>query len=324
MADRCVDFSPGSVFTACMSKPAPFFRGAFTAIVTPFTSNGESVDTDRLTEQIQFQAKGGVAGVVPCGTTGESPTLSEDEHHRVIETAIEVGRPLGLKIIAGCGSNNTQHAIELQRFAHETGADAALQVNPYYNKPSQEGLYRHFMAIADSCDLPICLYNIPGRTGVALTPETVERLAKHANIQAIKEATGSLDSASEIMQRAGRGEMLALLSGDDSLTLPFASVGGVGVVSVVSNIEPKKIGALCAAFNAGKFEDARQMHFDLLPLSRGLLSLDTNPIPVKTAMALLSRDSGAMRLPMCPPSKAVREAIEKMLVTAGLLKHEKV
>ena len=302
-----------------MAKPAPFFRGAFTAIVTPFTSDGEAVDFERLAEQIRFQAEGGVAGIVPCGTTGESPTLGDDEHRQVIETAIEVGRPLGLKIIAGCGSNNTQHAIELQRFAHKAGADAALQVNPYYNKPSQEGLYQHFMAIADSCDLPICLYNIPGRTGVALSPETVEHLAKHPNIQAIKEATGSLDSASEIVNRTGRGEKLALLSGDDSLTLPFASVGGIGVVSVVSNIEPKKISALCSAFNAGKFDEARRLHFDLLPLSRGLLSIDTNPIPVKTAMALLARDSGTLRLPMCPPSKAAREVIEKLLVSAGML-----
>lgn len=305
-----------------MSKPASFFRGAFTAIVTPFTSDGESVDVERLAEQIQFQAREGVTGIVPCGTTGESPTLTEDEHHRVVETAIEFGRSLNLKVIAGAGSNNTAHAIELHRFAHEAGADASLQVNPYYNKPSQEGLYRHFMAIADSCGLPICLYNIPGRTGVALTPETVERLAKHPNIQAIKEATGSLDSASEIMNRTGRGENLALLSGDDSLTLPFASVGGVGVVSVVSNIEPKKITALCNAFNSGKggFDEARRLHFELLPLSRGLLSLDTNPIPVKTAMALLSRDTGALRLPMCPPSKAVRQAIEQLLLSSGVLK----
>ena len=307
-----------------MSKPATFFRGAYTAIVTPFSANGERVDFDRLAEHIKFQSAGGVTGIVPCGTTGESPTLSEDEHHRVIEAAIKVGRPLGLKVIAGCGSNNTHHAIALQRFAHKAGADGALQVNPYYNKPSQEGLYRHFMAIADSCDLPICLYNIPGRTGVALTPETVERLAKHPNIQAIKEATGSLDSASEILNRTGRGEQLVLLSGDDSLTLPFASVGGTGVVSVVSNIEPAKISAMCAAFNGGRFDEARRLHFDLLPLSRGLLSLDTNPIPVKTAMALLSRDSGALRLPMCAPSKAVSQSIEKLLLSAGLLKHATV
>ncbi len=310
-----------TTYTARMPRPASFFQGAFTAIVTPFASDGESIDFERLAEQIKFQAKGGVTGIVPCGTTGESPTLSEVEHHRVIESAIAVGRPLGLKIIAGCGSNNTKHAIELQRFAHKAGADAALQVNPYYNKPSQEGLYRHFMAIADACDLPICLYNIPGRTGVALTPETVERLAKHPNIQAIKEATGSLDSASEIIHRTGRGENLLLLSGDDSLTLPFASVGGVGVVSVVSNIQPAKISALCEAFNAGDWDQARNLHFELLPLSRGLLSIDTNPIPVKTAMALLGRDTGVLRLPMCEPSPAGRDAIGRLLASTGLVKN---
>lgn len=297
-----------------MNKNRLIFHGAFTAIVTPFSSDGSTVDYARLVEHIHFQAEGKVTGIVPCGTTGESPTLSEDEHRSVIETAVETGKPLGLKIIAGAGSNNTQQAIHLQKLAHELGADAALQVNPYYNKPSQEGLFRHFMAIADSCDLSICLYNIPGRTGVALSPETVERLAMHPNIQAIKEATGSLDSASEILARTN----LALLSGDDSLTLPFASVGGVGVVSVVSNIVPEKVGAMCEAFNAGKFDVARKLHFALLPLSRGLLSLDTNPIPVKTAMARLGRDSGALRLPLCPPSKAATEAIEKLLAAQGL------
>lgn len=302
-----------------MAKPASFFQGAFTAIITPFTTDGEAVDFERLSEQIRFQAEGGVAGIVPCGTTGESPTLSHDEHRRVIEHAVAQGRAHGLKVIAGCGSNNTAHAVELQQFAHRAGADAALQVNPYYNKPSQEGLYRHFMAIADSCDLPICLYNIPGRTGVALAPETVERLAKHANIQAVKEATGSLDSASEIINRTGGGANLALLSGDDSLTLPFASVGGAGVVSVVTNIEPGKVSAMCAAFNRGDFREARRLHFELLPLSRGLLSIDTNPIPVKTAMALLARDSGVLRLPMCPPAASGCEAIMKLLRTSGLL-----
>jgi 4-hydroxy-tetrahydrodipicolinate synthase len=295
-------------------KNHTIFKGAFTAIVTPFSEDGAQVDLARLTEHIHFQASGGVTGIVPCGTTGESPTLSEEEHASVIETAIEVGRPLGLKVIAGAGSNNTAHAIHLQRLAQKLGADATLQVNPYYNKPSQEGLYRHFMAIADSSDLPVCLYNIPGRTGVALAPETAERLAKHPNIQAIKEATGSLDSASEILNRTD----LALLSGDDSLTLPFASVGGVGVVSVVSNIVPDKISAMCTAFNAGKWDAARKLHFELLPLSRVLLTLDTNPIPVKTAMKAMGRDTGVLRLPMCSPSKVAAEAIDRLLMSQSL------
>jgi 4-hydroxy-tetrahydrodipicolinate synthase len=290
------------------------FRGAFTAIVTPFTGDGSAVDHARLSEHIHHQAEGHVTGIVPCGTTGESPTLTEDEHKSVVETAIEVGRPLGLKIIAGAGSNSTAHAIHLQKFAKSAGADAALQVNPYYNKPSQEGLYRHFMAIADSCDLPICLYNIPGRSAVALAPETIERLAKHPNIQAIKEATGSIDSASEIKARTN----LALLSGDDSMTIAFASVGGVGVVSVVSNLVPDLVSALCDAFNSGDWDRARQLHFKLLPLSRGLLTLDTNPIPIKAAMEKLGRDTGALRLPMCKANKTVLETIDKLIAQTGL------
>lgn len=290
------------------------FRGAYTALVTPFNADGAAVDHARLVEHIHFQAEGHITGVVPCGTTGESPTLSEDEQRAVIETTIETAKPLGLQVIAGAGSNNTAHAIHMHKFVQEAGADASLQVNPYYNKPSQEGLYRHFMAIADSCDLPICLYNIPGRCAVALAPESIERLAKHPHIQAIKEATGSMDSASEILSRT----KLTLLSGDDSLTLAFASLGGSGVVSVVSNIVPQKIAAFCDAFNSNKWELARKLHFELLPLSRGLLSLDTNPVPLKAAMEKLGRDTGALRLPMCRASKPVIDAIDKLISSQGL------
>jgi 4-hydroxy-tetrahydrodipicolinate synthase len=290
------------------------FRGAYTALITPFSADGSSIDHARLAEHIHFQAEGGVAGIVPCGTTGEAPTLTDEEHRAVIETAIETSKPLGLKVIAGAGSNCTANAIELHKFAKAAGADASLQVNPYYNRPSQEGLYRHFMAIADACDLPVCLYNIPGRAAVALSIETIERLAKHPNIQAIKEASGSLDVSSEIVARTD----LALLSGDDSLTLPIASVGGAGVVSVVSNIVPDRVAALCEAFNSGDWDRAAQLHLDLLPLSRGLLSLDTNPIPVKAAMEILGRDTGAIRLPLCRPNKHVTDAIEKLLLARKL------
>jgi len=291
------------------------FRGAYTAIVTPLSSDGSEIDFDRLEEQIRVQHEGKVSGIVPCGTTGESPTLSDDEQRAVITRAIEVGRPLGLKIVAGAGSNNTAHAVEMHRFAKQAGADASLQVNPYYNKPSQEGLYRHFMTIADSAALPIMLYNIPGRTGVALAPETVARLSKHPNIRAIKEATGSLDSASEILQKSAN---MQLMSGDDSMTLPFASVGGVGVVSVVSNLLPAKVSALCTAFNSGDWKKARQIHFDLFPMAKGLLSLDTNPIPIKTAMRLLGRDTGALRLPMCAPADSVVAKIRQLLDEVGM------
>lgn len=297
------------------ARHGPFSpRGCYTAIVTPFTADGSSVDFDRLEAQIRFQAEGGVSGVVPCGTTGESPTLSEIEHCEVVSRTIATARPLGLTVIAGAGSNNTAHAVHLHTFAAAAGADAALQVNPYYNKPSQEGLYRHFMTIADSADLPIVLYNIPGRSGVALTPATIERLAAHPNIRAIKEATGSLDSASEIVSRCD----LALLSGDDTMTLPFASVGGVGVVSVVSNLLPARVQALCTAFLDDHWTEARTLHLELFGLCRGLLSLDTNPIPVKAAMELLGRDSGVLRLPMCRGSDAMFETVRTLLASAQL------
>lgn len=297
-----------------MSATRIQFKGCYTAIVTPFTPDGRAVDALRLAEHVRFQAQGGVTGIVPCGTTGESPTLTEPEHIAVVETAIKVGRPLGLQVIAGAGSNNTVHAIHLQKLAHALGADAGLQVTPYYNKPSQEGIYRHFMAVADSCDLPVMLYNIPGRSGVAIFPETVERLAQHPNIRAIKEATGSMDSASEIRQRCD----ITVLSGDDSLTLSFAAVGAVGVVSVVSNIVPERVSALCRHANANDFQAARVQHEALFPVSRGLLSLDTNPVPVKAAMALLGRDSGMVRLPMAPASPQVVTRVRDVIRSVGL------
>jgi 4-hydroxy-tetrahydrodipicolinate synthase len=290
------------------------FKGCYTAIVTPFTPDGCGVDLVRLSEHVRFQAQGGVTGIVPCGTTGESPTLQEAEHCSVIETAIRVGRPLGLQIVAGAGSNNTVHAVHLQKLAHSMGADAALQVTPYYNKPSQEGIYRHFMTVADCCSLPIMLYNIPGRSGVAILPETVERLAKHPNIQSIKEATGSMDSASEIRQRCD----ITVLSGDDSLTVAFAAVGAVGVVSVVSNLLPDRVSAMCKHLNANNFAAARAEHDALFPMFRGLLSLDTNPVPLKAAMALLGRDHGVVRLPMAPASKDALVRVQELLRRVGL------
>lgn len=287
----------------------PFF-GVFTALITPFTApDGESVDRARLAEHIRFQAEGGVTGVVPCGTTGESPTLTEAEHRAVVETTIETAKPLGLTAIAGAGSNSTAHAIHLHRMAHAAGADAALHVTPYYNKPSQHGLYAHFSAIADSCGLPIVLYNIPGRTSVALSIETIEKLASHPNIQAVKEATGNVGLASEILERTD----LAVLSGDDPLTLPIGSVGGSGVISVLSNLLPQRVSDMCHAMREGRWDDARVIHEDILPLARALLTLDTNPVPVKTAMARLGRDSGALRLPLAAPSKQVVQSLESVL-----------
>jgi 4-hydroxy-tetrahydrodipicolinate synthase len=296
------------------------FRGCYTAIVTPFTSDGIAVDEARLAEHIAFQADGGVRGIVACGTTGESPTLEDDEHRLVVETAVELGKKCGLQVIAGAGSNCTRHAVELQKLAFELGADAGLQVSPYYNKPSQEGLYRHFMTVADSCPLPVMLYNIPGRCGVAINPETVARLAKHPNIVAIKEATGSMDSASEIRQRCG----ITILSGDDSLTLSFAGCGSAGVVSVVSNLIPSRVQALCDAFLGDRFAEAQEIHRGIFPLAKGLLSLDVNPVPLKAAMRIIGRDSGAVRLPLAEASKETVARIAEILATAGLTKLEAI
>jgi 4-hydroxy-tetrahydrodipicolinate synthase len=291
------------------------FRGAFTAIITPFTAGGEQIDFGRLDRQIADQARGGVTGIVVAGTTGESPTLTHREWENLIRACVDRGRAHGMMVIAGTGSNSTAHAVELQRLAAGLGADATLSVNPYYNKPTQEGLYRHFVTVADAADIPVVLYNIPGRTGVALTPATVERLSRHPNIRACKEATGSTDSASEIAQRCPD---LALLSGDDSMTLPFASVGAVGVVSVVSNLAPAKVVSLCRAFLENRWAEALEVHRALFPLCRACF-LETNPIPVKAAMRLLGRDSGALRLPLTEATPDTGRALHQAMSALGLL-----
>ena len=293
------------------------FHGAFTALITPLTQDGSAIDLDRLETQIEFQSQGGVSGIVLCGTTGESPTLTADEFRAVVERGVTAGKQYDLTVIVGTGSNCTAKAIEAHRFAHAAGADASLQVNPYYNKPSQEGLCRHFEAIADSCDLPIMLYNIPGRTGVALNAATIERLGKHAHIQAIKDATGGLELADETRRRTN----LAILSGDDPLTLPLMSIGAVGVVSVISNIVPDRVAELCRAALRGDWNEARRVHDELLPLARGLLSLDTNPVPVKTAMRLLERDTGAMRLPLCEGGEPVEQGVRQLIASLMNQRH---
>ena len=293
----------------------PRLAGAFTAITTPFSSDGVMIDEGRLAEQIAFQAEGGMTGIVVCGTTGESPTLTEREYRSLVATAVRLAHEHRMLALVGTGSNSTAHAMELQLYAREVGADATLSVNPYYNKPTQEGLYRHFMAIADAADIGVMLYNIPGRSGVALEPSTVERLNAHPHIVANKEATGSTTSASEI---ANRCPGLALLSGDDPMTLPFASVGGVGVVSVISNVLPQRVAALCRAILAGEWAEARRLHDGLLPVCRAMFA-ETNPIPVKAAMAMLGRDTGAVRLPMTPATEATLAGLRTALTGAGLL-----
>ena len=279
-------------------------RGAMTAMVTPFRDG--KVDENRLREQIEFQINAGIDGLVPVGTTGESPTLDFPEHERVIELTVQVARKK-VPVVAGVGGNATTEALELHSFAKKVGADAGLSVNPYYNKPTQEGLYRHFMTLADKVDLPIVLYNIPGRTGVTMSAQTVARLAKHPNIVAIKEATGSLDMASEIMSECD----LPIVSGDDSLTLPLMSIGGVGVISVASNLLPAQIKKMTQLAANGNFAEAAIIHRRLFPLIKSLF-LDGNPVGVKHAMKVAGRDTGELRLPLWEASEATKGTIEKL------------
>jgi len=292
----------------------PLFTGSMTALTTPFKNGQFHVPT--YEQQIQFQIANGTQAIVPVGTTGESPTLSHEEHRLVIETAVRVAKGTGVKVIAGTGSNSTQEAVELTQHAKRVGADGALIVNPYYNKPTQEGLYRHFQAITQAADIPIILYNIPGRTGITMTVPTVARLARDfKSIVAIKEATGSLDQASETLATVPG---LTLLSGDDSLTLPLMAVGGSGVISVASNIIPKQIRQMVDAAAQNNFAAAREIHLRIFPLIKNLF-IETNPIPVKIAMHLLGRDTGELRLPLCDMSPQNKLILRQTLVNAGLL-----
>jgi 4-hydroxy-tetrahydrodipicolinate synthase len=295
-----------------MSRSGASFAGVSVALVTPF-KDGE-VDYATLREQIEFQIAAGTQCLVPTGTTGECPTLSHDEHERVIDFVVQTAAGRA-KVMAGAGSNSTAEALRLSRRAEKAGADATLQVAPYYNKPTQTGMFEHFKRIAEEVALPHCVYNIPGRTGKNIEPETIIRLAEIKNITMVKEATGSLDQASAILGATN----LTLLSGDDSLTLPLLSIGAEGVISVVANIVPRRMLDLVSSFRTGKVDEARQLHHRLFPLCRDMLSLATNPIPIKAAMKLLGRDTGELRLPMTPLSADQERALQKTLVEVGLL-----
>ena len=290
------------------------FAGVTVAIVTPFRS-GE-VDWDELGKLVDWHCEQGTDALAPCGTTGESPTLTHEENERVVAFVCERARGR-VKIMAGTGSNSTSEAIRMTKAAKKAGADGTLQVGPYYNKPTQEGYFRHFAAVAEATDLPVVVYNIPGRTASNILPETLGRMAeKCPTIVAVKEATGSLDQASQVAALSD----LTILSGDDSLTLPLMSIGGKGVVSVVGNIVPRDMMALVKAFAAGKFEDALRWHRKLFPLCRDMLGVATNPIPLKAAMKLLGRGNGEMRLPMCPIDAAGEAKVKQTLINYGLLK----
>lgn len=289
------------------------FAGVSVALVTPF--KGGEIDLESLRQLVDWHVEQGTDCLSPVGTTGESPTLDHTEHERIIAAVVEQARGR-IKVTPGTGSNSTREAIRLTRFAKRAGADGALMVGPYYNKPTQEGYFRHFAAVAEACDLPIVLYNIPGRTASNILPETIARLAEIPSIVAVKEATGSLDQASHIASLCN----LTILSGDDSLTLPLMSIGGRGVVSVVGNLVPRDLKALVSAYDAGNTAEALQWHRRLFTLCRDLLSVSTNPIPVKAAMKLLGRGNGELRLPMCPLDAAGETQIAKTLRDYGLLK----
>ena len=289
------------------------FTGAMVALITPFQDG--VIDFQTLDELIDFQMENGIDAIVPVGTTGESPTLTHEEHKKVIERVVKtVGGQV--PVIAGAGSNSTAEAIELTEFSKKAGADATLQVCTYYNKPTQEGFYQHFKAIAEEVDLPIVLYNIPGRCGgTGLTAETVARLAEIENIVAIKEATGKLDQASEIATSCD----ITIVSGDDSLTLPIASVGGKGVISVVANIVPADVKAMTDLILEGDFASALKWHKKLFALCKNLLSLATNPIPIKAAMSMLNLAPEELRLPMTPMEESKKAILKQTLKDYGLL-----
>jgi 4-hydroxy-tetrahydrodipicolinate synthase len=283
------------------------FSGAFTALVTPF-KNGE-VDVEALEGLVEFQIQQGINGLVPCGTTGEAPALSEEEDRLVVETVVRVaaGR---VPVIAGTGSNSTQMAIKYTRMAEEAGADGSLQVAPYYNKPTQEGLFRHFAAIAESTSLPLVLYNIPGRTSVTISAETMARLSEVPNVVGVKDSTLSMNMISDVRHLCG--EEFDILSGDDPMTLPLMALGGTGVISVASNVAPGAVSDMVGALNSGDWYRGRELHYELLPLFRALF-LEVNPIPVKAAASLLGLCSDEMRLPLVPMSGENLQKLRKVM-----------
>jgi 4-hydroxy-tetrahydrodipicolinate synthase len=294
-----------------MHTRAEKFAGLSVAIVTPFRDG--VIDSVRLREQIEFQVSAGTTCICPVGTTGESPTLTHAEHERVIAESVEAaaGR---LLVMPGTGSNSTAEAVRLTKFAAKAGADAALVVGPYYNRPTQQGIYEHFKAIAEAVEIPICVYNIPARTGRNIEPETIIRLAELPGIAMVKEATGSMDQASQLISATD----LTLLSGDDSMTLPLLAIGGRGVISVVGNLVPADMKQLCDAFDAGDLAAAQALHRRLFGLCRDLLGLASNPIPIKAALAMLGRDTGEVRLPLVPLESGSAHKLRGVLAAYGL------
>lgn len=289
------------------------FKGSMVAIVTPFKKG--KVDEKAMEKLIEWHIKEGTHAIVPCGTTGEASTLDFEEHYRVIEITVKIVNKR-IPVIAGTGANSTDEAIMITKKAEKLGADAALLVTPYYNKPTQEGLFRHYKAVAESTGLPLILYNVPGRTAVNLLPATVARLAEIPNIVGIKEATGDMKQVSEVIRLCG--DKIAVISGDDFTTLPLLALGGKGVISVTANICPKDVAEMYNAWEKGDIEKARQLHYKLEPLNQAMF-IETNPIPVKTALAMMGKIKEEFRLPLCEMSPANKEKLKGVLEKAGLI-----
>ncbi len=289
-------------------------KGAITAIVTPF-KNGQ-LDEEAYRELIELQIKGGIHGLVPCGTTGESPTLSHAEHKRVVEICLDQVKKR-VPVIAGTGSNNTAESLDLTKHAQEAGADAALLITPYYNKPTQEGLYQHYKTLASQTRIPLVVYNVPGRTSVNLLPETMARLAELPNIVGLKDATGDLKQGAQTINLCG--DKITVLSGDDFTTLPLLCVGGLGVISVVSNVAPQDMAGMCNAFFKGDLDGARKLHYKMWPLTEAMF-YETNPVPVKTALKLMGRITGEVRQPLCAMSPANEDKLRQVMQKYGLIK----
>ncbi|WP_348303969.1 4-hydroxy-tetrahydrodipicolinate synthase [Methanothrix sp.] len=287
------------------------YSGVLPAIITPFHED-KSLDEEGLKRNVEYLSKTGIAGMVPCGTTGEAATLTFEEHKRVIEIAVENST---VPVIAGTGSNNTREAVELTCHAAEAGADAALLITPYYNKPNDRGMFEHFKTVAEKCDIPIVLYNVPKRTGIDLKPELVAKLSRIKNIVAIKEASGSLSQLSQIIEQTW-GSDFSVLCGDDDLTLPAMALGAKGVISVVANVAPRKTVAMVDAMMKGDLEKARSLHYELAPLVRAMF-LETNPIPVKTAHKYLGLAGGPLRLPLGEMAADKEKMLKELLVTLG-------
>lgn len=292
-------------------------KGTYTAIVTPFDATG-AVDFDQLRKNVEFQIEGGVDGLVVLGTTGETPTLSETEQEKIILESIKQANRR-VVIMVGTGSNSTHHTVENTKRAKALGADAVLIVTPYYNKPTQEGIFRHFKTVNDAVEIPILVYNIAGRTGVNIETATLKRIAELKNVVGVKEASGNINQMGDVIREIGqKRENFSVMCGDDGLTLPLMALGGSGVVSVVSNLLPKEVSALVLTASKGDFENAKKMHYALLPIFKGAF-IETNPIPIKEAMSMKGMGLGNCRLPLCEMSTENREKLRKILVEMKIL-----